>query len=244
MAKPVTWESDEGQDLAHVGLAIHIGLHAQHRCDAADCSAHHRRDVPAGRRESVGVLGCLGFVEHRDDHITRFVHREHTREARDVDRLAIAAVDQLLSGACLAADTVAGRIGLLAGALHYDQAQQAAHPIARILAEDALARRQRVVRPDLEQGRGMIDAAVEQRCIAHRQLQRRDRDALAKADGHGFERTPPRTRCERMSTLLELDRHRTEEAHLPEPVFLPLRAKLVGDLGGADVGAFLHDLGD
>ena len=90
----------------------------------------------------------------------------------------------------------------------------------------------------------MIDAAVEQGRIAHRQLQRRDRDALAEADRHGLERTPARAGCQRAAALPEFDRNRTGEAHLLQPFFLPHRAELVGDLRGADVGAFLHDLGN
>ena len=63
--------------------------------------------------------------------------------------LAIVAVDELLRGAGLAADAVAGRIGLLAGALHHDEPKQRAHPVARILAEDPPAGRERMVGPIL-----------------------------------------------------------------------------------------------
>src|SRR6185312_10761617 len=161
-----------------------------------------------------------------------------------VDRLAISAINQLLRGPCLAADPISRRVRLPSGAFHDDEAKQPAHPVAGIFAEHALARRQRVTRTYLQEGRRMIDASIEQGRIAHRKLERSDRDALAKADGHGFERTPARTRTQRMAALLELDRNRPKKAHLPQPVFLPLRSDLVGDLGGADVRAFLHDLGN
>src|SRR4029079_10439316 len=129
MAKPVTSESfampassprvtgsfllvHEGQSFRHVGLAALVGSHAEHRCDPADGARYDGRHVPAGRREAVGILGCLRFVEHDDDHIARVVHREHTGETRDVDGLAIPAIDQLLGRTGLAADPVTGRVGL------------------------------------------------------------------------------------------------------------------------------------
>src|SRR4029079_3793245 len=207
IAKPVTSESEsmsarsrrrteslllrfvnEGQNLAHIGFAAHVRGDDEHRRDPADGAADHRRDVPPGRGETVRVLGRLGLVEHDDDHIARVIHREHTREARDVDGLAVAAVDQLLRGAGLATDTVAGRIGFAAGALHHHQAEDGAHPVARVLAEHAAPRGQRMVPTALEDRRRIIDAAVEQGRIAHRELQRRDGDALTETDRHRLER--------------------------------------------------------
>ena len=177
------------------GSRFMFGGHAEHRRDAADGAADDRRDVPAGRRESVGVLGGVGFVEHYDDHIARVIHREHTCEARDVDRLAIVAVDQLLRGAGLAADAIAGRIGLLASPLHHHEAQERAHLVARVFGEHPAAGAERVVRAALQDRRRMIDAAVEQGRVAHRELKRRNRDALAEADRHRFERPPARAGC-------------------------------------------------
>ena len=102
----------------------------------------------------------------------------------------------------------------------------------------------RVTRADLQDRRRVIDAAVEQGRIAHRQLQRRDGDALAEADRHRLERAPARARSERTAALLQLDLGLVEEAHLLEPSLLPVLAQLVGDLRHSDVGAFHHDFGD
>src|SRR6185369_11591707 len=173
---------NEGHHLAHVRLAIHVRLDAEHRRDPADCPAHHWRDVPAGRGETERFRGRLRFIEHHDDHITGFVHGEHTGEARDVDGLTIVPVDQLLCCAGLPSDAVARRVRPLARALHDDEPEERAHLVARLLAEDALARRKRMAGTDLEQGRRMIDAAVEQGRIAHRQMYWSDRDSLAETD--------------------------------------------------------------
>src|SRR4051812_33164728 len=151
----------EGQDLAHVRFPAHVRRDAQHRRNAADGTADDRRDIPAGRGEAVGFLGRMGFVEHHDDHIARVVHREHTGEARDVDRLAIMAVDHLLRRAGLAADAIARRIGLLARALHHNQPKQGAHAVAGVLGEDAPALWKRVIGTALQNRGRVIDAAVE-----------------------------------------------------------------------------------
>ena len=90
----------------------------------------------------------------------------------------------------------------------------------------------------------MIDAAIEQGRVAHRELKRRDRNALAKADGHGFEWPPAGAGCQRTAALPKLNLRLVEEAHLLEPRLLPLCPEPVGDLGHADVGAFHHDFGD
>src|SRR5205085_9171266 len=102
---------------------------------------------------------------------------------------------------------------------------------------------ERMVGADLEDRRRMVDAAVEQRCIAHGELQRRNGNALTEADRHRLERTPARTGIECPPALLELNLDLVEEAHLLEPSLLPLRPELIRDLCGADIRAFHHDLG-
>ena len=47
-----------------------------------------------------------------------------------------------------------------------------------------MTRADRVVLVDLQDRRGVIDAAVEQRRIARREVERGDRDAVAIADRH------------------------------------------------------------
>src|SRR3954454_14802321 len=101
-----------------------------------------------------------------------------------------------------------------------------------------------MVAVDLEQGRGAIEPAIEQRRIACRQVQRSDCDAVAEADRHRLEWTPARAGGQRPGTLPELNRDGIEQAHLFEEILLPLSADLVRDLGGPDVRAVLHDLRD
>src|SRR5881394_3301597 len=67
---------------------------------------------------------------------------------------------------------------------------------------------------------------------------------MAEADRHGFEWPPPRARGQGAAALLQFDADGSEEAHLSKEGLLALGADLVGDLGHADVRAFLHDLGD
>ena len=265
MAKPVTSESlvdagefaqvhginslpreRKGSTSAMFGSRLLVGPDAEHRRDPAD-----GRSTPPARRSSRRCVkpkvsgGGLGLVEHHDHHIARLVHREHAGEARDVDRLAIAAADHLLGGAGLAADPIAGRIGLLAGALGHDQAQQRPHLVAGFLGEDAVPGADRMVAVDLEHRRRAIDAAVEQGRIAGGEVERRDGDAMAEADGHRLDRTPVGARSQRAAALAS-----ARSATLSrKPIFLRnafcrSRPELVGDLRGADVGAFLHDLGD
>ena len=134
------------------------------------------------------------------------------------------AVEQFFRGSGLAADAVAGRVGLLAGAIDNDQTEQCAHLVAGILGEHAMALGGGVAGTDLEQGRGAIDAAVEQSRIAACKVQRSDRDAVAEADGQGFERAPARSRRQGPAALLEFDLNPIEEAEgyqrLIEEVFV------------------------
>src|SRR6185436_1953048 len=157
MAKPVTSASlstpessrrptnlvfrfvEEGQHLGHVRLAPFVRTDAEHRRDSADRAADHRRDVPAGGVEAVGVGSGLGVVEHGDDHIARFVHRENAGERRYHLRRGIMAADQFLRGAGLAAGAVAGSVGLLAGALSHYQAKQCPHLVAGLFGKHPAA---------------------------------------------------------------------------------------------------------
>jgi hypothetical protein len=74
-------------------------------------------------------------------------------------------------------------------------------------------------------------------------VQRSDGNAVAVADRHALDLVPLSSWGQGTAALLELDLDLVEEAHLAEEFLLPGRAQLVGDLGGADVGTFLHDLG-
>ena len=98
---------------------------------------------------------------------------------------------------------------------------------------------------DLEQGRRAIDAAVEQGRIAGREVQRRDRDAVAVADGHrrrSGSSSRPESACGRApSARSRPGRGSPSSRGTPAAASAP---SCVGDLRGADVGAFLHDLGD
>ena len=172
--------------------------------------------------------------------VARFLHREHAGEAVHLERPIMI----FLRGAGLAADAITRRVGLLARALGDHQPQQAAHLVAGFLAEHPAARRNLVLRVDLEQRRGPIDAAVEQRRIASREMQRGDGDAMAEADGHRLEPGSSSARGQRAAAFSQLDLDLVEEAHLLEEFLLPRGTDLLGDLRGADVGAFHHDLGD
>src|SRR5205823_4210151 len=108
----------------------------------------------------------------------------------------------------------------------------------------AAARRHRMSAVDLEQGRGAIDATIEQGRITRGEMQRSDGNAVAETDRHRLERAPARTGGQRPATLPELNRDGIEETHFLEEILLPLSANLIGDLRCADVGAVLHDLGD
>src|SRR6186713_2129908 len=106
MAKPVTSESlwmpassprftglfllvNERQDLVHVRLDFLVRPDVQHRRNPADYRLHHRRRIPACRVEAERLRNLLWLVEHDDHYIARLFHREHRRERRDVDGLAI-----------------------------------------------------------------------------------------------------------------------------------------------------------
>ena len=134
MAKPVTAESlsmpgevaqthadhffsrTKGSTSAMLGSRLLVGPNAEHRRDPADRLRHHGRDIPAGVAEAKSLGGRLGFVEHDDDHIARLVHRENTGEVV-ITRWWNTAADDLVGGAGLAADAIAWRVGLAAGAL-------------------------------------------------------------------------------------------------------------------------------
>src|SRR4051794_852128 len=146
IAKPVTRESDSpparsrrrigsmlffavdvGEHLGHVGVASGIGRHAQHGADSGDDARHHRRDVPRRSVESIGLGQALGVVEHGDHHITRLVHREHAGEGGNDGGTGIVPARELFGGAGLAADPIAGGVGLLSGAVGDDQPEKRAH---------------------------------------------------------------------------------------------------------------------
>src|SRR5688572_22793163 len=150
IAKPVTCESlsiparsprrtglvlrffvNVGKHLCHVRLALLVWAHAQHRRDPADSSRDYRRDVPAGSPEPECFSGGLGLVEHDDDHIAGFVHRENAREAGHHQRSVVI----FFRAAGLAADAIARSIGFPAGALGHHQAKQRAHLVTGLLAE-------------------------------------------------------------------------------------------------------------
>ena len=85
-----------------------------------------------------------------------------------------------LGAAGLPSDAVARRIGLPAGAVRNDEAQQRAHFVAGIFGEDSASARRGVLAVDLQQGRRAVDAAVEQGRIAACKVQRSDGDARPK----------------------------------------------------------------
>src|SRR3546814_797392 len=95
----------------------------------------------------------------------------------------IAARARLFSRSGLAAHTKARRVGLLAGAIRNDKAQQLAHPRAGRRLEHAAPLRRRLV-AELEHRRGTIKAAVDERGIGAREMQRRHRDAVTIAGRH------------------------------------------------------------
>ena len=209
---------------------------------------HHlgddRSDVPAGGMEAEGFGGRFGIVEHRDDHIAGVVHRENAREGGDHGGAGIAAADDLLGGSGLAADPVARSVGLLAGAVGDDQPKQRPHLQARLLAEHPAALRDGMAAIVFDQGRRPPDAAVEQGGIAVGEVKRSDGDAVAVTDRHRRDLAPVRAGSQGPAALVQFDRDGLEKAHLAEEFLLARRAQLRRDLGGADVGRFLHDLGD
>ncbi len=75
-------------------------------------------------------------------------------------------------------------------------------------------------------------------------MERRDGNAMAIADRDCFEWAPAIAGRKSAAALADFHVEPFEETHAAEKIFLPLLAELVGDQRRADVGAFLHDLGD
>src|SRR3546814_761700 len=179
------WSSDVcSSDLFRdVDVAGFVRIDAKHRPRAHDDLLDHRSHGPArgplARAEGI----ALGLVDHREHDIARIVHRESGGESRDERVAAIAAGPRLFRAARLAADAEAGGVGVAAGAIGDDQAQELAHPRAGRRLEDAAPLRRRLV-AELEEGGGTPDAAVDERGIGAREVQRRHRDAMAIAGGH------------------------------------------------------------
>ena len=93
-----------------------------------------------------------------------------------------------LGRAGLAAHVIARNIGLLAGAVGHDIAQQIAHLVAGFGLDHLRAAR--VARPCLTKVGVMLPPAIDDRRGGGDEAKRADRNALAEADGGGFDRAP------------------------------------------------------
>src|SRR3546814_7604555 len=98
-------------------------------------------------------------------------------------------LSELFGTARLSAAAASLRIGVAAGTVGNDQAQKLAHPRAGRCLEDAAPLRRRLV-AELEQRGGAPDAAVDERGIGAREMQRRHRDAVTIAGRHRRHPTP------------------------------------------------------
>ncbi len=161
--------------------------------------------------------------------------------------VAVAAAD-LLRGAGLAADEVAGYLGGLAEAFGHHGAHQLAHRCRRSRLHDPHALRRRVVGIVREQGR-----------VPHRSRRRRpptsavttcsgdDRDAVAEADRHRRERLPvlrPTAYSDVVASGSSIGTPRRACPCFSHPRALPLRPHRVGHVRGADVRGIRDDLRD
>ena len=172
-------------------------------------------------------------IEHRDYDVARRVHREGGGEGGDVLGLGIAADARFFRSAGLAADTETRHVGILAGAVRHDQAEQLAHDLASTFGYHAAPLR---FAPglDLHQRCRPPDTSVDKRGIGARKVQRRNRNAMAIGHGHRGQ-PPPAPGPERMPPLAKLDIGGRVEPERSEKGFGLLCAKLIGKAGGCDV---------
>ena len=113
-------------------------------CDAADQRAGDAAGVVGG-----GVIAAVAgrrlrlVVDHHVE-IFRLVGRRDRHEGREHLVVGIAAVDDLLRGAGLAADVIALDVGEARRAMRRVGAHEIAHRLRGLRADDAMARRHRV----------------------------------------------------------------------------------------------------
>ncbi len=201
-------------------------------------------ETMARGRIAAGFLRPVRRVEQGDDDVARRVHREGGRERRDVDVLLVVAAELLLGGPGLAADAVARRVRLPAGARRDDHPQQRAHRVATCFRLKMRLPGTAWPGCDLEHRRRVPDAAVDDRGIGGREVERRDRDAVAEADRHRRDLAPVvRRRIQRVAALHQLAADRRQEAERIEIGALPRRAEFGRHVRGADVRRMDEDFG-
>ena len=92
--------------------------------------AHHGCGGPSSGALARTVSVAFRLVDHGDDDVAGIVHGKGGRERGDHRTAAISADTRLFGRPGLAPDAKARRIGLLAGSVGHDQAEQLPHPRA------------------------------------------------------------------------------------------------------------------
>ena len=155
----------------------------------------------------------------------------------------VAAVDDLLGRAGLAADDIAGDVGSSCAVPFSTTSRIRRRIWSEVRAEmtrvpagggASSSRRRRVT------GRSVPPLTTA--AVAGDELQRRDRDAVAEGDGHRVD-LAPRRRDQRGADLRQLDRRRLQEAEAPEEFALAVAADVERHAHRADVGRVHEDLG-
>ena len=189
----------------------------------------------AGRR--------LRLIVHHQIEIFRLVGRRDRHEGGEHLVVGVAAADDLLRRAGLAADVIAVDVGEAGRAMRRVRAQQIAHRLRCLVADDLLGigHRGRLVAHQERRLHQM--AAVDQRGHAHQRLQRRDVEALAEGDRHRVEFAPMFGDL-RLGALRQLRLQPVELAHLAQERLMPLHADHQRHARRADVGGMGEHLRD
>src|SRR6516165_405719 len=142
----------------------------QKRRNAGNHVAAGRHRVPAGSNETVSFLQRLRLVQHDQKLVFGTVGRQDRGERGEHALLGIMSVDDLLGGAGLAADIVAGDIRLPRRADLGIEPHQEAHLLRRFRLDHALGNLHGFLLGALHEGRWNQIATVDQRIDPHHGL--------------------------------------------------------------------------